>query len=321
MEIIGMQLAVTVVTISIILSGIAIGIGRGFGYKRVEVFGVEELFQSVVNAAIVGAIAVIVEAIKSISASITSQACSTGDLISELGCSLEKLAGSAYVLMNETVTATNTIGYYQSMVLDFGSFSIQPFASLSNTVSILSSQALTLNFALMLINLNAQIVSFFAQNALALFLPIGLILRSFFATRRVGGFLIGIAIGLYVFYPAFIVAFPTPDLQGAITAVQTFNANPFYTTVPILDLNGNNAIAAKMDNMSASWRINNSNYTYTADFSGDITLIAQSNANAIAKILLYSVIAPIFAIIITIVFIKEMTSVLGGEIQFRTEVI
>jgi hypothetical protein len=91
--------------------------------------------------------------------------------------------------------------------------------------------------------------------------------------------------------------------------------------MPILDLNGNNAIAAKMDNMSASWRVNNTNYTYAADFSGDITLIAQSNANAIAKILLYSVIAPIFAIIITMVFIKEMTSVLGGEIQFKTEVI
>ena len=42
----GMQIAVIVVTASIVLSGILIGVGRAFSYKRIENFGVEEFFAS-----------------------------------------------------------------------------------------------------------------------------------------------------------------------------------------------------------------------------------------------------------------------------------
>ena len=44
-DFIGMGMAVIVVTASIVLAGILIGVGRAFGYKKVEHFGINELIQ------------------------------------------------------------------------------------------------------------------------------------------------------------------------------------------------------------------------------------------------------------------------------------
>jgi hypothetical protein len=320
-ELIGMNIAVIVVTISIILSGILIGLGRAFSYRNVERFGVEELLQSILNAAIVGAAALIVESVKTISSSVVTPACGAGDAITELGCVLNTLSVSTAELMNQCLAAMNLIGYYQTLTLNFGTFSIQPLVNLSGASSILSSQVLALNLLLILVNLNAQIVSFFAQNALALFFPIGLILRSFFPTRKMGGVLIGVALGMYIFYPAFVLAFPAPDLTAATANVTAFNSNPLYAAMPVLNLNDNYAIAGKLDNMSAGANVTLNNVSYVADFSGDLTVLAQMNATAISQVLLYGVFAPIFSLLVTLVFIREMGEVLGGELQFKTEVI
>ena len=306
-----MDLAVIVVTISILLSGISIGIGRGFGYKRIESFGIDELFQSIINGAIIGAVAIIIELIKSVSSSLVEPKCSAGDAIAELSCVLTEVNNGVFSLFQETVKAMNIVGYYQSLALDFGSFSIQPLGNLQSILDVFSSQVNSLEMLLMLTSLNLNIVTFFAENALILLFPIGLVLRSFFATRKLGGFLIALAIGAYVLYPMFILIFPVPtaEIDLAKGSLQNFTSNEQFAPWPIVDLNDNYAVAAKIDNMSV-W----SNATSNPDFSGELTVIAQANSNAISKISLYSVFAPIFSLIITIVFIKELTNILGGEI-------
>src|SRR3989338_8625315 len=82
--------ATLLVTISILLSGIAIGLGRALGYKRIENFGIEELAQSILNAAIVGAFAAIKEIVASISsdavAGTTCAGAASSDAIAKLAC-------------------------------------------------------------------------------------------------------------------------------------------------------------------------------------------------------------------------------------------
>jgi hypothetical protein len=323
MELVGMQVAVIVITISIVLSGILIGLGRALGYTKVERFGVDELFQSILNAAIVGALVVIIETVKAISTSLVTPVCSTaGDAIGELSCVLKTTTDGTFLLLQELLKASTMVGFYQTMILELGAITIQPFANLESVSSVLSNQAGMLGMILILINLNAQIVNFFAQNALMLFLPIGLILRSFFATRKVGGFLIGVAIGMYVLYPAFILSFSAPDLSLAGTQLQEFNSNPLYATMPIVDLNNNNAIAEKLDNMTTGNNVSfGNNVSYVADLPGSLTLLTQANANAISQLLMYGVFAPLFSLIITLVFIKEMSGALGSEYSFNIGVI
>lgn len=360
---VGIDIAVIVVTASIVLAGILIGLGRALGYKRLEVFGIEELIQSIVNAAIIGSFAAIIELVNAVSSSVVSQACSQGNVVTQLSCSLDLLGGSLFSMSQQLLNMLNIIGYYQSLSLNFTAFSISPFINLSSVSNTLSIQMLSLNLIVVLLQLNSQIASFIGQNALPLLFPIGLVLRTFFATRKVGGFLIALAIGLFVFYPTFVLIFPNPqpDVDNATAAIGNFTNNSYYATTPVVDLNSNYAIAGKMDVLSGRCNISNYNYTsavqyayannqtanltnitgitnsssycaqfllsqaeanltqnVTIDFSGDITQITQNDNAAISKSLVYSVIAPIFSLIITIVFVKELANILGSEIGLKT---
>ena len=329
----GMTVAMTIVTASIVLAGILIGVGRAFSYKRLENFGMQELVQSVINAAIIGALASVIALISGISASIVTSQCGTGDAPAQLSCVRGQLKLSIFLMLQEVVQTTELLGYYQSMVLNFNVFSIQPFANLSAVSGVLSSQVLTLQLLLMLTQLNAQVLDFVSQNAIILLLPLGLVLRTLFATRKAGGFLIALAIGLYLFYPSLVIIFPSPESEvgNATALMQNFTNNSFYATVPVIDLNDNYAIGGKLDIMAGrcSGNISNSSacanmtqtmgmVNQTADFSGDLTVIIQSNSDAIAKVTLYSAIAPLLSLIVTFVFVKEVGSVLGSEIGLGT---
>ncbi len=368
---VGVDIAVVVVTASIVLAGILIGIGRAAGYKRIEVFGIEELIQSIINAAIIGSFAAIIGLVGAVSSSVVNQACTQGNVVDQLVCIMGKLGSSMFVMSQQILSMLNMVGYYQSLSLDFGSFSISPFVNLSSVSSALSLQLLSLNWIIVLMQLNGEIAAFIGQNALGLLFPVGLVLRTFFATRKVGGFLIALALGLFVFYPTFILIFPDPqaDVDNATALMQNFTNNSYYATTPIVDLNSNYAIAGKIDVLSGrcdpsaynftqiiqqmnqtnqsgnqsngtgnqsnqtNSTVNNS-YCYsfmlsqamanitlpngTVDFSGDITRIVQTNNTAISKSLLYSVVAPIFSLLITVVFVRELANILGSEIGLKT---
>lgn len=328
-EFVGIEIATFVVTASIVLAGILIGIGRGFGYKRIESFGIDELLQSVVNAAIIGAFAAIVELVNSISSSIVEETCGTGNIIEQLVCLMQRNSSALFGLFQETVKLTNTLGYYQSLNLDFGFMAIQPFANLSAMSLIFSMQVLLLQALIVFVDLNIQILNFIGGNALLLIFPLGLVFRTFFATRRVGGFLIGLAIGAYLLYPSFIMIFPDPyeDVSIAAANASEFNNKSFYATVPVVDLNDNYALAGKLDVMSGRCFDSNSSFCANetaglsrddVDFAGDLTVIAQKNSMTISKVLLYLILAPLFSLIITIIFVREMTKILGGDIGIRT---
>jgi uncharacterized membrane protein len=357
-EFAGMGIAVIIVTASIVLSGILFGVGRAFSYKNLEYFGIEELLQSVINAALIGSFAVVTGLVASVSASIVTPGCSAGSIITQLTCMLGIVNTNLFALFQTLIQMLNILGYYQGLSLNFGAFSVVPFGNLASVSGVLSAQLLSLNLIMILVGLNAQITIFIEQNALSLLFPVGLVLRSLFVTRKVGGFLIALAVGLYIFYPAFVLIFPSPqtDLANTTALVATFNNNSFYAPVPVVDLNSNYALAGKLDVMSgrcASF-LNSSLMNYTGnqsetnqsnstllnstlanvtvsncqnftnltsestDFSGDMTVIAGSTTNVLGESLLYTVVAPLFSLLITAVFIKELGSILGSEIGLRT---
>ncbi|MEM3075244.1 MAG: hypothetical protein QW590_00250 [Candidatus Bilamarchaeaceae archaeon] len=325
-EFVGAEIAAIVVLASVVLSGIFIGVGRAFGYKRVENFGVEEFFQSIVNGAIIGAFATIVALIDSVSAGIAPGVCGAEDkVISQLTCVFETTSTSMFSLLQELMRLLNTIGYYQTLTLNFDVISIQPFVNLAALSLIFSAETLIVQIILILINLNLEILNFIGANALLFILPIGLVFRTFFATRRVGAFLIGLAIGMYLLYPAFVMMFPSPqtDIENATANITAINNKVYYSAVPIVDLNDNYALAAKLDVMSGrcfdSSSENCQNATHglrreDVDFVGDMTIASQLSAIAIGKALMYLVVAPLLSLLITVIFVKEITKILGSEI-------
>lgn len=320
------QIPSLVVTISLILAGILIGLGRALSNKKMERFGIEEFMQAVVNAAIFGAAAIILATSVEIGKTVQTSTCIEGAAaIDELSCILDqKVAAGVFSLFQENVRLLDILGYYQTLTLDFGAFSIKPLSNMDGISSIISSQLSSMQLNLMLLNLNLQIINFISKNALELLFVSGLVFRMLFATRKLGGFLIALAFGIYLFYPAFILVFPSPQLDTALNVTRNFTMNPRYATVPIIDLNDNNAIAERIDVMSGRIALNASNLSGnisgnitsigTAAVSSDLTLVVQANSRAIADTYNYSVIAPLFSLLITIVFIKELGNILGGEI-------
>jgi hypothetical protein len=350
----GMGIAIIIVTASIVLAGILFGVGRAFGYKNVEYFGIEELMQSLINAALIGSFAAVTGLVASVSSSIVTPGCSSGNVIDQLICMLGLVNGNLFSLFQSLIQMLNILGYYQGLALNFGAFSVSPFGNLSSVSGVLSAQLLSLNLIMILVGLNTQIAVFIQQNALSLLFPVGLVLRSLFATRKVGGFLIALAIGLYVFYPTFVLVFPSPqdDLANSTAIMAAFDNNSYYAPIPVVDLNSNYALAGKLDVMSGrcaplnsslinvtvvtnqtnvTTTINVTNATISAcqnftnltngastDFSGDITYVTGSATNSLAKSLLYTVVAPLFSLLVTAIFIKELGSLLGSEIGLRT---
>ncbi len=339
----GVEIAVTVVFASILLAAIMIGLGRALQYKRIESFGIEELIQSIINAAIIGAFAAVTELVASISSTIVTPICQEGNVIEQLICVLSSVNDMLFSMFKELVQIMNLVGYYQSISLDFGAFMITPFENLATLSGVLSTQLFTLNALIILVSLNIQVGSFIGENAMGLLFPVGLVLRTFFATRKVGGFLIALSLGLFIFFPTFIMIFPDPQPNANESALlmQNFTNNSFYATPPIIDLNDNYAIAGKFDILSGRckqqnttnitnvtsncnetlvlYNISNLSANNTSvDFTSDITEIVQSNNNVLAKVLLYSVLAPVFSLLITVVFVKELATILGSEVGIKT---
>lgn len=348
-EFIGVEIAVIVVTASIILAGIMVGLGRAFSFKKLEHFGLEELIQSVINAAIIGSFAAIIELVGLVSSEVVTETCAEGDVMVQLSCMLGNLSDSLFLMLQGIVGTLAIVGYYQGLSLDFGSFALSPFQNLGPVADALGTQLLATNLLMTLVQLNTQIAAFIGQNALGLLFPVGLVLRTLFATRKVGGFMIALALGLYLFYPTFILVFPSPQeqVQNATLAMGNFTTNSFYATAPVIDLNSNYAIAGKLDILSMRCDpheyeliTNETNvsdtesacddflqeqelYTNvtqntTFDLSGDLTMVLQGNSDALSRTALYSVIAPLFSLLVTVVFVKELGSILGSEIGLRT---
>ncbi|MFA5412116.1 MAG: hypothetical protein WC350_02085 [Candidatus Micrarchaeia archaeon] len=300
-----LTLAGIVVSLSIILSGLLIGLGKTIGSKRVEHFGEEELVQSAINAALVGAYAAIISIASEVSKGIAEgQTCVAGDALENLQCIFSNLSADIFQLLTQAINLHQIVSYYQSITLEFATFSIQPMSHLSSIQSILGGQILTLQALLTLAQLQVQILAFFAPQLLTFFLPLGLIFRSFFSTRKLGGFLIALSIGIYLFYPAFILIFPAPQFNVTAANLTNLTNTSLYTTVPILDLNDNYAIASRFDNMT------------TGDFTGDLTLATQQISASIASLSMFVMLAPLFSLLITVIFIKEVTDIFGGEFFF-----
>ncbi len=302
-----LTIASTVVTLSIILSGILLGVGKTIGSKKIEFFGAEELLQSVINAALVGAYAGIVEIATSLSNEIAEVSqCMDGDALENLACTFHQVSIEMFKVIGGLFILTNMVGYYQTLTLEFASFSIQPLVNLSSVAGIFGLQLIIMQQLLTISEFNYQLINFFGPQLLSLFLPLGLVFRSFFPTRRLGGFLIALAVGIYLFFPFMVLIFPTPIpmLEQTGNMIENITNNSNYATVPIVDLNGSGAIGEKIDNLTKG------------DFTGDLAMSIESVSQSISSATLYVLFAPLFGLLITIIFIKEITDILGGEFFF-----
>jgi len=117
------------------------------------------------------------------------------------------IASSAYIKTLNAVMFTSALSsiYFSSPIYPFKYFSLSvsgtPLAGLS---AVTGSMQLMMNFVMMQVIAASSYDSIFKiieTYFLNLFLPLGIVLRCFTVTRSLGGILISIAIGMFLFYP------------------------------------------------------------------------------------------------------------------------
>ncbi|MEW6749278.1 MAG: hypothetical protein AB1295_06235 [Candidatus Micrarchaeota archaeon] len=153
----------------------------------------------------------------------------------------------------------------------------------------------------MLIGLNALIVvaDYVKNNMLSFFLPIGLLLRSLFFTRGIGAFLIAVAIGFYFIFPVvYIITDP-----GFVKPTYVAPAKPpeYQSPLCIPTFNG------------LSYSIYSTYGSKATSASAATTLSLDQLKSDITSVYSSVLLQPFIAFAITIVIVRYMIIVLGGE--------
>jgi len=190
---------------------------------------------------------------------------------------------------------------------------ITPLSGLSAFVQVFNSMIQTLTFLEIMTVVEKSLLAFANATALSVFLPIGIVLRCFFATRRIGGALIAIAVGAYLIFPLCIA------LNGV--AVQHAKADAYE---PIT--NATAQIAALTPYGSQFNQNGTLNPDTTRSYMDKVTGAASSIVGAVQAIpnavatfigtmIVEVVILPVVALMITMIVIKELAGVFGGEVN------
>lgn len=186
----------------------------------------------------------------------------------------------------------------------------------------------TLTFILYVTYLQKDILLFAQQVALTVFLPLGIVLRSFVLTRGGGNLFIALGAGLFFIYPTaysvvLVLASPPGQIESKCGVTSSAEINPgngcagafaastFFSAVPALTGLKGNAI----DKLFGSWR---SVLSGTFSFGAIVGAYAsfQSFIKSFAvEVIVYAVLYPLVVMAITLTFIKSFSEFLGVEAQ------
>ncbi len=343
----GFAVPIALVSIMLAIGGIILGLGYALNDDRLKEFGKNEAYQSVVNAALVGSLLLLFVNGGVVSSLINQVMQSNGAAAGCQGALAQSgaicfaygyLAGGP-IAYNGTLSvsvATNVehiLGtlYEENGVLGLASAVpgiAQAFAPLLTSIKG-AIEALT--GVLIGIEMQAAVLTIIAYGALTLVLPVGLTLRTFYPTRKLGGFFMGLAIGLYVVFPLSYVlnaALSQPlhaTLDGSgVTSAFTAFGNQVAAPLPLNWFNQTN-------DTSGLWKA----LDYTISSAAVLTPLrivtpivglaiavmddGQSIINALAQyvavLVVYAIVLPAFSLLITWVSVRELSHLFGADIN------
>jgi len=256
------DLAITAATISILLGGIMFGAGLGFGIRRIRLAGAEEIGQGIISAAMLGALVSFTLLLDSSFSSIPlPPPPSCPQVASPLSsphayyaCNLAALEASLRELASKLLRAADIAGFASSLQLSIGVVTAQPFFAMQSFSQQLSGASYLIYSASALSFLELELSGFIRASALAVFLPAGLFLRTFFATRKLGAAAMAISIAAYAVYPllftyTFSVSGALPEIASASQIASSFDAK--FASLPLLELDQTSAVKDKIDELSS----------------------------------------------------------------------
>jgi hypothetical protein len=322
-------LCLMAVITTITFHAILVMAGRAFSIRELEAFAVSEIMQALATALIAIFLVVILTGSMELAKSYISGTikCGGGALlingtttISQAG---DTVMDSAYKAIRCTlqVRAKNVADIQKAMLSDGTlktEFNLMNMAGSIFGVTIIrgdwipslyhdtETARIVNNLAtVMLIGLNAQssLLEYMRLNLLNIFLPVGVLLRSFYFTRGPGALFIAIAIGMYFMFPVFYVLLdpgftPAPPDTGQNTpAPKPYCYNTMSTTVSMV------------------------NTMQQAGVGSSTTLTFSSMRDELTRTYIGLMLHPLVALFLTLVFVRYMMTILGGDSYELTKMV
>ncbi len=319
----GFEIALALITLSIIISGICIGLGIAFRSKKLKRFGEEELLQAVINAAILGVFALLVSLLTDVSLDLAPENATTcnltytypgiGTVVSNqslamfAACELDSIESGSFDFTEQTSRAVNILSFASDIEIETGIVNYKPFGGLSSTAHTLSNILSRTSLYQSLLTANILLLMFTNLSMLSVFLPLGLIFRSFFITRKIGGVLLATVVSLYLIYPLILlVILPvnTDVIYSPLVNLTEFNSR-YQPELLYRDLSAPDSITefnTELSHTSTRQDLVESTYGLT-----------EAAVGIEGGLLFYSLILPIIGITITLISLFHLSRLFSSE--------
>ncbi len=339
-----LNISIYLISIMLAIGGISLGIGYAMNEKRIKEFGRKELFESVINGAIVGGIFLLFTANGPVTTLINQMTLSNG---TTLNCYAFISNNTAICLAYDYLaspTPYTFMGMEHQSVLSLTTSAMTGLFALNGVLGLIAGLKINLAIATFSFSyvfapviselqyimkllgavaisavVQASILEFAAVITLSVLLPSGIVLRTFYPTRKVGGFLMAASIGLYVVLPLSYV------FNATIANAYSSSLNPInISQISITASDLKNSVFQQSVYQQTNSTLNSSD---TGGILGSISSGVAYLTNAlsgfingilrsVAYLIVYSFVLPIFSLIITGISIREISGLLGSEAFF-----
>jgi hypothetical protein len=333
------SIAVTLIAIMLSIAGFVLGIGYVTDDKRLKEFGKSEIIQSIINGVIVGTLiiafstggffAILLNNIAG-SSSLTATCAESMSGNYAICFAYNYLVGVQPVKIDNTTLPTlidtsvgllvpvsvlyTGLGLLSSISLNLGIVSIGFSSALTPLLSGLKYILEILTAAIIGIEVQGILLKFISITAIPVLLPVGIVLRTVYITRRLGGAIMAVAIGLFAVFPITYVLSAGLS-SNYISSIDNGSINTLIST----EISTNSGIIAS----AAHVKLSNNTSGIVSYFVGAINSLLQGFEglvnqleSIVALIVIEVFFLPVFSIIITIISIREFAKILGSEITF-----
>ncbi|MCW6159843.1 MAG: hypothetical protein LVQ95_02000 [Candidatus Micrarchaeales archaeon] len=340
----GYDIAIALVGVMLAVFGIVLGLGIATNDRKLKELGRNEIYQAIINGAIIGSLfiafsqngivsQILSGAVNSTSASVhcsepmenNAALCFAYTYLTSPS-QIQVGSGTAPTLFDSDISLlipVTLLAVIVGLVSSLGfSFIIQ--VSLSSALAPIVHQlnyiVSALTFALIGIEVQGALMLFISIVAIPMLLPIGMVLRSFFATRKLGGAMMAIAIGLSTVFPlTYVLDFQMSQsyssasvnsiVNSTITSAQNFQSSLLGETGSMTSnsANATNSTSGQSQVLSIT--------SLAVDFVKGGSAFFQQVTDEISLLIVQVFFFPIFSIILTVISIRELATILGSEIS------
>ncbi len=311
-----LPLCILAVMTGVIINTIFLIVGRALSIKELERFAKSEMLQAAATAIMAIFLVLMVDSAFTVAQQFIGGTVACGsepinigkvkaettmdDAYDAIQCRVQERAVEIANIQDRITTGADTWGYFTALNSALSFFGIT--ALKGDWISSLYAKTETIRISnnlatVLLIALNAQsaLLQYLKINMLHVFIPVGILLRSFYFTRGTGALFISFGIGMYFIFPIFFVlldpgfvaaaplpAAPPPQQQAYCYPTMS-NAVTMFSTVESAGIGGSSGLA--------------------------LSNVREDLSKSYIALILH----PLVAFFLTMVFVRYMMSILGGD--------